>query len=103
MLERKVMIVEEISEQYSCVMGGKKVLMRLCEESEDVDLVPVFKVYVAGSARPELERFIIQPSRERGSTTWLIFFTPSQPFISNLPEDARIKLTVMVTASTLIK
>ena len=95
----EVMIIEEISEQYSCVMGGTKVLVRLCEESEKVDLVPVFKVYVGGSARPELEKFIIQPNLERGSTTWLIFYTPSQPYITNLPEDARIKLTVMVTSA----
>ena len=90
------MNIEEISEQSSCVMGGKKVLVRLNDQSESSDLVPVFKVYVNGTARPDLEKFIIQPNRERWSITWLIFYSPSQPYISNLPDNASIKLTVMV-------
>ena len=90
------MNIEEISEQSSCVMGGKKVLVRLNDQSESSDLVPVFKVYVNGTARPDLEKFIIQPNRERWSITWIIFYSPSQPYISNLPENASIKLTVMV-------
>ena len=91
------MILEEVSEKESCIMGGKKVLMRLCEESESQEIFPVFKVYVNGVCRPDLERYIVQPNRERGGTTWIIFYSPPQPNLYNLPENATIKLTVMVS------
>ena len=97
------MLVEEVSEAASCIMGGKKVIMRLCETRAEMataseDLVPVFKVFVNGVARPDLEteRFIRQPSRESSSLTWLLFISPAQPNMDNLPSDAKVKLTVMV-------
>ena len=100
------MLVEEVSEAASCIMGGKKVIMRLCEtraemeeaESPSEDLVPVFKVFVNGVARPDLEteRFIRQPSKSGSSVTWLLFYSPAQPNMDNLPSDAKVKLTVMV-------
>ena len=100
------MLVEEVSDAASCIMGGKKVIMRLCEaraEAEQTealsdDLVPVFKVFVNGVARPDLEteRFIRQPSRQSSSLTWLLFYSPAQPNMDNLPSDAKVKLTVMV-------
>ena len=100
------MLVEEVSDVASCIMGGKKVIMRLCEsraeseeaESPSADLVPVFKVFVNGVARPDLEteRFIRQPDRQSSSLTWLLFYSPPQPNMDNLPSDAKVKLTVMV-------
>ena len=101
------MLVEEVSDAASCIMGGKKVIMRLCESRaygqepdspSSEDLVPVFKVFVNGVARPDLEteRFIRQPSRQSSSLTWLLFISPAQPNMDNLPSDAKVKLTVMV-------
>ena len=99
--------MEEVSDAASCIMGGKKVIMRLCESRaygqegdspSSEDLVPVFKVFVNGVARPDLEteRFIRQPSRQSSSLTWLLFISPPQPNMDNLPSDAKVKLTVMV-------
>ena len=99
--------MEEVSDAASCIMGGKKVIMRLCESRaygqegdspSSEDLVPVFKVFVNGVARPDLEteRFIRQPSRQSSSLTWLLFYSPAQPNMDNLPSDAKVKLTVMV-------
>ena len=92
------MLIEEVSGRQSCIMGGMKVIMRLCEDSVQQDLVPVFKVYVGGVARPDLEteRFIRQPHRESSSLTWLLFYSPPQPNLDNLPPDASIQLTLMV-------
>ena len=101
------MLVEEVSDAASCIMGGKKVIMRLCEARAEApeadspsseDLVPVFKVFVNGVARPDLEteRFIRQPSRQSSSLTWLLFVSPAQPNMDNLPSDAKVMLTVMV-------
>ena len=95
------MLVVEVSEVASCIMGGQKVIMRLCEaraEEDSDDLVPVFKVFVNGLARPDLEteRFLRQPRRESSSLTWLLFTSPAQPNMDNLPSDAKVKLTVMV-------
>ena len=96
------MLVVEVSEVASCIMGGQKVIMRLCEaraEEDSDDLVPVFKVFVNGLARPDLEteRFLRQPRRESSSLTWLLFTSPAQPNMDNLPSDAKVKLTVMVS------
>lgn len=79
----------------SCIMGGKETIIVLEENIDKNEVDPVFQVYSRGSRRTDLDRFIIQPTKNMwGPSTILSFRSPPQPHLDNIGEEVVIKLTI---------
>ena len=80
----------------SCTSGGRDIRMISNTTLAD-DIVPIFQVLVSGSHRPDLDQFLVQPTRDKYSPgSVLKFSAPPQPRFGELDyggERVQIKLT----------
>ena len=89
----------DVNPRADCVIGGnKEVLMVLGENVDKNDVDPVFLVFVNGYRREDLEKQIVQPTKEHwGPSQLLSFKTPPQPYLEyleNLEGNISLKLTI---------
>jgi len=83
----------------SCSKGGRKVIL-LSEYNLSKDIIPVFLVYTVDpdtgveQERPDLEKFLVQPQEVEVRNTQVLFQTPAQTMLENLPKPHKLKLVV---------
>ena len=90
------MLIQDVSSVESCTRGGRRILLVLQDISNTEDIIPVFQVFLRGAPQPNLQMLVNQPEKETGSETWFSFYSPPQQNIQNLPDDAKLRLTVQV-------
>ena len=81
----------------SCDAGGNgRTVVMISNLTLAEDVVPIFQLYVNGSHRPDLDQFLVQPTKESWSTTSAIrFSTPAQPNLVRIHGEFTVKLTAM--------
>ena len=81
----------------SCTAGGNsRTVMMVANQTIPHDVVPVFQIHVQGGHRPDLDQYLVQPTKQAwgwGTSTVLRFTTPPQPFLGDIKETFSIKLT----------
>ena len=79
----------------TCTSGGNsRVVMMVANQSLLEDVIPIFQIHVHGSHRPDLDQFLVQPTKQGWGTSSVIrFTTPPQPNLSKIYENFSIKLT----------
>ena len=90
------MLIQDVSSVESCTKGGSRIFLVLQDISNTEEIMPVFQVFLHGAPQPHLQMLLNQPVKETGSETWFSFYSPPQQNIQNLPEDAKLRLTVQV-------
>ena len=80
----------------SCTAGGRMIMM-ISNNTLAEDIIPIFQVFSDGAHRPDLDQFLVQPTRERGCAgSVLSFCAPPQPQLEQLEqggEAVKIKLS----------
>ena len=89
----------DVNPRADCVIGGnKEVLIVLGENVDKTEVDPVFLVFANGCRREDLEKQIVQPTKEQwGPSQLLSFKTPPQPYLEylqNLEGNISLKLTI---------
>ena len=79
----------------SCEAGGNGRTVVMVENTTiPGDVRPIFQVHVQGNHRPDLDQFLVQPSKDEWAPTSVIkFVTPPQPNLKQINELFKIKLT----------
>jgi len=79
----------------SCTAGGNgRQIMMVAYDFLPEDVTPVFQIHTNGSHRPDLDQFLVQPTKERwGSASVIRFPSPAQPYLQQIREDFSVKLT----------
>ena len=79
----------------SCTQGGgARSVAMVADQTLPHDIMPVFQIYVQGTHRPDLEQFLVQPSKQSiGASTVIQFQTPAQPRLALIREEFTVKLT----------
>eukprot|EP00090_Calanus_glacialis_P045552 TRINITY_DN8531_c0_g1_i1.p1 TRINITY_DN8531_c0_g1~~TRINITY_DN8531_c0_g1_i1.p1 ORF type:complete len:169 (-),score=40.36 TRINITY_DN8531_c0_g1_i1:52-558(-) len=79
----------------TCTSGGNsRVVMMVANQSLPEDVIPIFQIHVHGSHRPDLDQFLVQPTKQGWGTSSVIrFTTPPQPNMNKISENFSIKLT----------
>ena len=84
----------------SCTAGGngRKVIM-VSYHSLPEDVQPIFQIHVGGSHRPDLDQFLVQPTKENFNPSSVIqFSTPAQPNLNQINQNFTVKLTAQDSA-----
>ena len=79
----------------SCTQGGgARSVAMVADQTLPHDMMPVFQIYVQGTHRPDLEQFLVQPSKQNtGASSVIQFQTQAQPRIPLITEVFTVKLT----------
>ena len=79
----------------TCTTGGNsRLVLMVANQSLPEDAMPIFQIHVHGSHRPDLDQFLVQPTKQGwGTTSVLRFTTPPQPNLGQIKEHFDIKLT----------
>ena len=60
----------------TCTSGGNsRVVMMVANQSLPEDVIPIFQIHVHGSHRPDLDQFLVQPTKQGWGTSSVIRFT----------------------------
>ena len=84
----------------SCTAGGNgRTVMMVANQTLPKDVKPIFQVHVKGSHRPDLDQFLVQPTKDKWAPTSVIrFSTPAQPNMRQINENFTVKLTASDTS-----
>ena len=79
----------------SCDAGGNgRTVVMVANQTLPADVRPIFQVHVQGSHRPDLDQYLVQPTKDHWAPTSVIkFVTPPQPNLSQNNELFTVKLT----------
>ena len=77
----------------SCTEGGNgRNIKMIANEEIPQDVFPIFHVYVNGSHRPDLDHFLVQPTKDTWPTSSVIRFpSPPQSHLKNIKESVMVK------------
>ena len=79
----------------SCDAGGNgRTVVMVANQTLPADVRPIFQVHVQGSHRPDLDQYLVQPTKDHWAPTSVIkFATPPQPNLRQINELFTVKLT----------
>ena len=78
----------------SCDAGGNgRTVVMVANQTLPADVRPIFQVHVQGSHRPDLDQYLVQPTKDHWAPTSVIkIATPPQPNLRQINELFTVKL-----------